>query len=675
MRTFLADISGNYRNWKAYENENIYSTQDDTYAYVNSKGVIKAYDSLADYNDTKGKNGCGSTRINVSTRLSNLSLPIGKDMYSGQSCGNENSYVSYDFPARKKDVSGAWLTSGRASGTVPYPSLLSDMTMVGKAGYIDFDTTYHSIAPKFNDTYGPSISSYIKGATSKIESCEISAMTMKYGDKITILNRNTYLKKNSGDRLISDDSSPTEMYILPSSNLHSLGGDVKYGDSVYLSLTESMTTCGTNCSIGGVTYSNIFKFGENVDKNKIIITSANSVDKTGIVALSTGTSIKYWEPVYLDATVYMNRMVEGDILDNHSNGLKSKTENGNTAYLTFDNGKIKVNVNNGTSTTINPDTDSIIGGSMIFTNGKIKFMNAQGEYIRDSVYPSTSVTLSGSTPYYLCLSSSGLVVVVDNNNVIQWRSDMTLVNDSVYNGYLLYGSLTNDQFVFATSSSTNSSSVFKFSKKTYGNTNQCDVDALKKLCVDASGCTGFIHSTVDNTWTKMLSSYTSSDYAISTVNDTNVYLRNMEPGVTDTSCPTSDTFTYLSASEIQGYPTGKDITSNGVRQCNIINSNLQLAELEKDTNDTKKNVRDLDNYDIRININGLEKYNKKLQYDKDEYDDIYKLFTKNKDKTGTQKLKDSNVTLSQEKTIVLLWGIVSVSMLLILLFRPRINST
>jgi len=675
MNTFLADMSGNYSNWKAYANENIYSTNDDTYAYINSKGVIKPYDSVTDYNATNSKRGCGSAKINVSTRLSNLSLPIGKDMYSEQSCGYENTYVSYDFPARKKDVSGAWLTSDRAKGTVPYPSLLSDMTLVGKAGYIDFDTTYHSISPQFKDTYGSSMSSYITGATSKIASCAASAITMKYGDKITLLQGNTYLKRNSSDRLVSDDSSPTELYILPSTNLQALGNDVKYGDSVYLSVTESMTTCGTNCRIGGVTYANIFRFGESADKNKFTIHSANSVDKTGIVALSTGTSIKYREPVYIDATVYMNRMVDGDILDNHSNGLKSKTDNGNTAYLTFENGKIKVKVNNGASTTINPDTETIVGGAMTFKDGKIKFINAQGDFIRDSVYPTTPVTFSGSTPYYLCLASSGLVVVVDNNNVIQWRSDTSLARDSVYSGYLLYGSLANDQLVFNTTSSSESSSVFKFSKIAYGNTNQCDVDALKKLCVDASGCTGFIHSTTDNTWTKMMSDYKSSDYAIS-ANDTNVYLRDMVPGMKDTSCPTSDTFTFLSAYELKGYPTGKDISNNGSRQCNIINSDFKMSEVEKDAENTKQHVYDFDKDDIQIKINGLEKYRKRLQEDKDDYDGMYTLFkSKDNDKTGTQKLKDSNVTLSQEKTLALIWGIVSVSMLMILLFRPRINST
>jgi beta-lactamase class D len=101
-----------------------------------------------------------------------------------------------------------------------------------------------------------------------------------------------------------------------------------------------------------------------------------------------------------------------------------------------------------------------------------------------------------------------------------------------------------------------------------------------------------------------------------------------------------------------------------------------MSEVEKDAENTKQRVYDFDKDDIQIKINGLEKYRKQLQEDKDDYDGMYTLFkSKDNDKTGTQKLKDSNVTLSQEKTLALIWGIVSVSMLMILLFRPRINST
>ena len=676
--SYLVDISENYYNRKAYANQNIYSTKDDAYAYVNSKGVIKQYDEMADYTATYGKNGCGSSKITVTSQLSNLSLPIGKDMYSGQTCGNENTYVAYDFPARKSDVSNTWLTgtTQRAAGTLPYSSLLSDMTTVGKAGYIDMDTRFHSITPTFLDTYGSATSSYITGTASNMTSCKASSTSMKYGEKITLLYGTGYLQKNTSDNLVIG-TTPTEMYILPSSSLQTLGSDVKYGDSVYLSVTESITTCGTSCNIGGVTYSNEFKLGDSLYKNAMKITSANTVDTTGSAAIVAGTSIKYTEPIYLDAIVYTHRMVEGDILDNHSNGLKSKTENSNTAYLTYESGKIKVKINSGTSTTLNSDAPSIVGGSMIFKGGKIQIRNESGTDM-NTPYPSGTITFSGNTPYQLYLSSSGLVVVVDANNSIQWRSDTTLTADTAYNGYLVYGKIADSKLSFGTSASTASTSVFKFSKLAYGTSNTCDVESLKKQCVDVSGCAGIIHSSTDSTWMKMMTTNLSTDYEVSKVNDTNVYLRNMKPGVKDKSCPDKTTFTYLSASDISGYPVGKDIRNDGQFQCNVVNSVLNLAEYDDNVKESKQHVYDFDTSDISLKINGLEKYYASIQDKSDKYDTAYTLFTSTEDdnvKTGDQQLKDSNVVLSQEKTIAMIWGLVSISMLLIILFRPRLNTT
>lgn len=671
MNDFLVDVSGNNYGRNAYVNRNYLLTSDNKYAYINSKGVVKPYDSMADYNSTYGKNQCGGSKINITSSLANLPLPIGKQMATGQSCGNENSYVRYDFPARLNEVSSSWLTdvSGRAVGTLPYPSLLSDMAKVGKAGYIDVDTTYHSITPTFSNTYGSAIATYITGETSKMENCSPSSVTMKYGDKIILLADN-YLQKNSSNSLIKSNS-PTEMFILPASQLQVLGTDVQYGDDVYLSLTDSLN-CGNNCAVGGVTYLNEFKFGGAPSKHAMTISSAGNVDST-VTDSVIGTPVRYTENVYLSATVYMNRLLENQMIANNGNGLKSNTEDGMTAYLTFSNGKIKVQVNNGAVKTLNSNSTYVSSGYLQFLNGRLYVKKNNGTTVQ--IYPTVAPTFSGNTPYELFLCNNGLVVVLDANRQIQWQSDPTLETDMVYDGYMVYANMTNNTFKFNNTAAV-PQNIFSFSKKAYGLTNSCDVESLKKKCVDVSGCAGFLHSPYDNTWMKMMNNATASDYAVSAEN-TNAYLRNMTSDMKDTSCPSATYLKPLPATLLNGYPVGKEMTNTGTSQCNIFNSALNLTEYEKSVNEARQNINNFERNDLSIKVNNLEKYYANINKNKNEYTSIYNLFNdaqKDNGKTGDQQLKDSAVMESQEKTVTFIWGVVSISMLLIILFRPRLNT-
>ena len=668
MNDFLVDASGNNYSRTASLNNNFLLTSDNTYAYINSKGVVKKYDSVADYTNMYGKNGCGASKINVSSRLDSLALPIGKNMKSGQTCGKENTYVKYDFPAKRVPEINRWLTdvSGRAAGTLPYPSLLTDMTKVGQAGYIDIDTTYHPITPTFTNTYGGGITTYIAGTAATTSSCAASSVTMKYGDKIILLSGNNYLKKQSSNKL-GTGTSPTEIFILPSNPLQVLGSDVNYGDSVYFSLTDSLTTCGTTCSVGGVTFLNEFILGNPANKTAITISSANSVVKP------IGTPIKLKDNVFLDATVYMNQMKENDVLTNNSTGRKSATENGNTAYLTYSSGRIQVRVNNGPFVTINSGRPNITGGSVVFTNGKLVIKNSSG-VIRQT-FPSTPSALSGRTPYKLYICSSGLVVVIDSSNSVQWKTSEQLEDDFEYDGVIVYGNMINNTFMFSTTPGL-PTNIFSFSKNVYGRTNICDVTSLQKQCVDTNGCTGFILSPADNTWSKMMTTSTADDYTISKT-DNFAFLRNMESGILDNTCPSTKVLTTLPPAVINGYPVGKEMTNTGRNQCNIFNA-LNLSEYEKRINEAKTNINNFNKVDVSGSIHNLEKYYASIQNNDSEYANMYTLFTDyetDNSKTRTQLLKDSDVVYSQEKTIAFIWGIVSVSMLMIILFRPRLNTS
>ena len=82
---------------------------------------------------------------------------------------------------------------------------------------------------------------------------------------------------------------------------------------------------------------------------------------------------------------------------------------------------------------------------------------------------------------------------------------------------------------------------------------------------------------------------------------------------------------------------------------------------------------------MKSKLNELEIYYQTLQDNQEKLDATSYLFTEKKKednvKTGDQQLKDSDVIQTQEKTIALIWGIVSISMFFIIFFRPRLNTT
>jgi uncharacterized membrane protein len=145
----------------------------------------------------------------------------------------------------------------------------------------------------------------------------------------------------------------------------------------------------------------------------------------------------------------------------------------------------------------------------------------------------------------------------------------------------------------------------------------------------------------------------------------------------DSSCPSASYLQPLPATLLNGYPVGKEMSNTGNSQCNIFKSALNLTEYEKSVNEARKNINNFERNDLSIKVNNLEKYYANINKNKNEYTSIYNLFNEMQQdnvQTGDQQLKDSAVIESQEKTVTFIWGIVSISMLMIILFRPRLNT-
>ena len=103
------DTIKKYISGKQYATSNVRSA-DGTIAYITSTGVSKIYPSEDVYNSTAGKNNCKADFIQLTPNWTDLGFPVGTLMKSGQSCGNENTYVqsippenNFDWQGKRKD--------------------------------------------------------------------------------------------------------------------------------------------------------------------------------------------------------------------------------------------------------------------------------------------------------------------------------------------------------------------------------------------------------------------------------------------------------------------------------------------------------------------------------------------------------------------------------------------
>ena len=150
---------------KNYANRGI-RTKDGKLAYVTATGVTKPFSSV-ESSKTVGPN-CPNEFVEVDQTWQNLGFPIGSLMKNGQSCGNEGKYVRAEPPTtdfdwkfylqNNGDLPAAgittehqalqhWNNHGKAEGRVPNATIFSSMGDLGKVGYIDVDTQFHSVEP------------------------------------------------------------------------------------------------------------------------------------------------------------------------------------------------------------------------------------------------------------------------------------------------------------------------------------------------------------------------------------------------------------------------------------------------------------------------------------------------------------------------------------------------
>ena len=142
-----------------YAGKNIQTTDGKT-AYMTKTGVAKLYTSV---NDLTNKNGCTTTIDRIDAKWGDMGVPVGSLMVNGQSCGNETSYVQSTPPqptfdwqyyiktypdlklTTEQQAKDHWNSTGIHQGLLPNATILSFMPNLGKIGYIDINTTIHTV--------------------------------------------------------------------------------------------------------------------------------------------------------------------------------------------------------------------------------------------------------------------------------------------------------------------------------------------------------------------------------------------------------------------------------------------------------------------------------------------------------------------------------------------------
>jgi hypothetical protein len=186
----------------------------------------------------------------------------------------------------------------------------------------------------------------------------------------------------------------------------------------------------------------------------------------------------------------------------------------------------------------------------------------------------------------------------------------------------------------------------------------CDVNKLKQMCTD--DCVGILHSPSNNTWQKITP---SSTYKITpTLQD--FYMKEASVNLNDKSCNTGKA-EFIDSTLFAKYPKGAAFKAGGSNQCNIA---APLTPFKGDAMDTSE----MASYEPSlVTLQETQKKNTAAMKTKTvEYKEVTQGI-KNTPSMDTleQQYLDMTVFDSQNKTNLILWAVISASILAILLVR------
>lgn len=605
-------------------------------AYINKYGIAKEYTSTSDYTLTAGLKSCGAAIPTPLARTwATLEHPRGTSMAPGVPCGFENSYITASFPSSAEGV-----------------AVSAGITQMSKIGYVDVDNIYHPVQTNLLSSYAPVKSSYITGA--KMTSCLGGAI--RYGDPIYIKHNSSYLYTDSTTIKTSSSAVASTYYLQPISGTSK--SEIKYGDLCLLSTTNevSTSTCGQwGCNVGMVSATN----------KLVLASSKNATPFRFMPGISDVTgNIKVGESLSIIANETTNALYSGEILKNRTTPYLTSA---NGAYtLKFVGSALSVytssnSVKNTIYTITSPSTTSYVS----FMSGKFAFYASEGS-APQQVIPSS--TPGNVRPYRAILCNDGVLAIINGSNTVIWPTTKTdfdtpsaiyaTVNDSseiVFDDVPVYD--------------------FSITSPYYGDGTQCNVDALKDYCKQSTQCVGFIHSGRNHNWQFINKDDSPNNYQMSTTY-TDTYLRNISAEVAGTSCPSASTITSVPWEHVLLFPKGDSLPKTGANCPSVPPANTPLYDKYiKSLNDIWTSMSG--NYLVSTNVTKLNSNTTSLTTSSQNYNTAYTnvldqyTTTSPINNTILQRIEDSSVLDEQNKGLAILWGIISISVISIILFKPN----
>ena len=687
------DTLKKYMSGKKHANQNIKTP--DAMGYVTATGISKKYNSMDDFNATAGKNNCPSDFVTLTPKWNDLGFPVGSLMKAGQSCGNENKYVQSEPPKtdfdwkfylqQNPDLGNAGLTTeqqandhwnayGKQEGRVPNATIMASMATLGKIGYIDVDTNIHTVPGTPTGDYKDFLSrSNVTGT--KMEDCSRPIPILKYGTPIIFTQNNQKGSLQSTSLVFGTNGS--EFFFRPPPGDDRQGQEIRYGDQVCITTSSSSyTECGWwGCKVASVNSSNELFFGPGGKKTQTFFILPPS-EQYNLLK----TPIKYGFPFLL---VSISNSNAAQLPKGVSVNCKSGTEpkgmpagvyrySGNNTLQYYPTPEIASSWNPNWGSTVDVDCSTYTlgetatksnaaslknGDAVACVPGKELPNGVQGgiyRYVEDNVlrwYPNPTIASAWDKKW-----SSRIKGIDCTTYKAGEPMSSKMESSSVPENVPMFAYVSKGKVVFGSIAETKGTNVFSTHYATTDTS--CDLNRLKKMCTD--DCVGIVHSPANNTWQKITP---TSNYKITnTVQD--FYMKEANVTMNDKSCNTGKA-EFIDSTLFSNYTQGVAFKAGGSNQCNIA---LSLKPYKGDSMDTS----DMANYKPSIvSLQQQQEQNTTIMKEKTK---LYKKVTQGIENTPDmdtleQQYTDMTVFDSQNKTNMILWAVISASILAILLVR------
>lgn len=691
------DTLKKYMSGKNYANKTVRSA-DGTIGYVTATGVSKKYNSVDDYQSTVGKNNCPSY-IQLTPKWDDLGFPVGSTMKSGQSCGNENTYVQPSPPETNFDwkfylqqnpdlgqagltteqqANNHWNTYGKQEGRLPNASIMTSMASLGKVGYIDVDTMFHKAPFTSGDYKAFTSKSNVTGT--KMEDCSKPIPPLTYGTPIVFTQNNKTGSLQSSS--LSFGTGRTPLFFRPPPGDDRQGQMIRYGDKVCITSSSSARTndCGWwGCKVASVDSSNKMNFGAGGEKPTFFyiippldhFELMNKVIKYGfpfiIVSISTSNAAQLQKGVSVNCK-------SGTEPPNMPGGVYRYSGKNTLQY--YPTPEIASSWNPNWGSTVDIDCSTYKLGDTATTFNAASFTNGdtvgcmsgkelpngiQGgiyRYVDDNTlrwYPNRHIARAWNKFWASKIKWSNCTTYTAGEHMSS-KMESSSVEE---NNAPRFAYISNGVVVFGSVGESKGSNIFSIQ---YEQDQSCDVNQLKKMCTN--DCVGFIHSPSNNTWQKIKTSSTPGDYKITpTMQD--FYMKEATVNVNDTSCEPGNV-QFIDPTLFSNYPKGNDLQIGGSKQCKVVRPPKPYKS--KNTEDTTV----MANYKSSI-VTLQEQQTQNTTYMKSKTKE-YKEVTqgiKNTPPMDTleQQYLDMTVFDDQNKTNLILWAIISTSVLAIVFLR------